>query len=102
MARNVTLNGSFISDVNPRIWNVVGMILDKEACVSICSYMNDKPSSCFDVSVTNNIAAGCNFAGFVVPGYNCDDTSSTIFKDNISHSNKGTGADVFADTANGK
>ena len=70
--------------------------------MSVCAYMNDKPSSCFDVSVTNNIAAGCKFAGFVAPGYNCDDSSSTIFKDNISHSNKGTGADVFPDSANGR
>ena len=70
--------------------------------MSVCAYMNDKPASCFDVSITNNIAAGCKFSGFVAPGYNCDDTSSTIFKDNISHSNKGTGANVFPDSANGR
>jgi hypothetical protein len=99
--RHVTLNRNFIADVMPRNFNAGDMVMDKEACVTVCAYMKDEPSACTDVNVTNNIAAGCKFSGFIAPGYNCDDTSSTAFKDNISHSNKGTGADIYADTLNG-
>jgi hypothetical protein len=99
--KNVTLNRNFIGDVNSRTWNAVGMILDKEACVAVCSYEKDKPSACTGVSITNNVAAGCLFSGFIAPGYNCDDTTSTAFKDNIAHSIKGTGANIYADDVNG-
>jgi hypothetical protein len=100
-ARNVTLNRNFISDVTPRNFNAGDQVLDKEACVSICAYEKDKPSACTDISVTNNIAAGCKFAGFIAPGHNCDDTTSTAFKDNIAHSIKGGGAYIYPDDVNG-
>lgn len=41
------------------------------------------------------------FAGFIAPGYNCDDTTSTTFKDNIAHSISGTGANIYPDSVNG-
>ena len=75
--------------------------MDKEACVAVCSYAKDAPSPCTTVTVTNNTAAGCKFAGFIAPGYNCADTTSTVFKDNISHSIKGTGANIYPDGVNG-
>jgi hypothetical protein len=99
--RNVTLNRNFVGDVKPRIWNALGMVLDKEACVAVCSYEKDSPSACTDVTITNNIAAGCKFSGFIAPGYDCDDTTSTVFKDNISHSIMGTGANIYPDDVNG-
>lgn len=52
--------------------------------------------------MTNNIAAGCKFAGYLAPGYDCGDTSSTRFKNNISHSNKGVGAAILPDDRLGK
>ena len=64
-------------------------MLDKEACVAVCSYEKDGPSACTDVTVTNNVAAACMFAGFIAPGYACDVTDSTAFKDNIAHSING-------------
>jgi hypothetical protein len=97
-ARNVTLNRNFISDVTPRIFNAGDQVLDKETCVAVCSYEKDKPSACTDVFITNNTAAGCIFSGFIAPGYNCDDTTSTAFKDNIAHSVKGGGAYIYPDT----
>jgi len=52
------------------------------------------------MTITNNIAAGCKFAGFLAPGYDCD-TASTKFKDNVSHSNLGVGAAIFPDYLTG-
>ena len=54
-------------------------------------------SPCFDLNIQNNIAAGCKFAAWVVPGNDCDDTSSTRFKNDIGHSAKGAGAAVWPD-----
>jgi len=99
--RNVTFNRNFVSDVKPRNWSAGDGVLDKEACVAVCSYDRNGPSPCTDVSITNNIAAGCKFSGFIAPGYDCDDTTSTAFKDNIAHSIKGTGADIYPDGKNG-
>jgi hypothetical protein len=76
-------------------------MLDKEACVAVCSYENDKPSACTDVTIQNNLAAGCKFSGFIAPGYDCDVTTSTHFKDNVAHSIEGTGALVYPDDVNG-
>lgn len=37
--RNVTLTNSFIADVMPRKFGNGGGMVDKEACVAICTYM---------------------------------------------------------------
>jgi hypothetical protein len=92
--RNVTMDNNFIGDVLEREWNVLDKAADKEACVAVCSYMTDG-SSCFEMQITGNVAAGCKFAGFIAPGHDCGDTTSMVFKDNVSHSNKGTGANVY-------
>ena len=42
---------------------------DTEGCVSVCAHV--APQKCPDVSVVNSIAAGCTYAGFVVPGHSC-------------------------------
>jgi hypothetical protein len=101
--RNVTLNRNFIGDVTPRIWNALGMVLDKEAGVAVCSYEKDAPSACNNVTITNNTVAGAMFSGFVAPGYNCVEKNSisNVFQDNIAHSIKGTGANIYADDVNG-
>lgn len=64
--------------------------MDKEACFSICAYSNEK-EPCDDVHVTNNIAAGCPYAGFVAPGHACGDDESDLFKWNTAHSTLGAG-----------
>lgn len=70
---------------------------DKEACVSICAWFGED-SDCYDVSLTNTIAAGCVYAGFVAPGHDCGDSAdSTKFKDNVAHSIHGDGAFIFPD-----
>ena len=98
---NVTLTNNFIMDVMPRKFGAGDGLVDKEACVAVCSYHTDG-SACRDLTVTNNIAAGCKFAGFIAPGHDCDDNNSIRFRDNISHSNKGVGAAVYPDRNIGK
>jgi len=71
-------------------------LLDKESCVSLCSFNGDD-SGCYDVSMTNSIAAGCTYAGFVVPGHDCGDDTSTKFRNNVAHSCNGGGAFIHPD-----
>lgn len=96
--RNVTMTNTFTADVIVRDNFGGDTIADLEGCVAICSYMQtDQHSDCYDLEITSNVAAGCKFSGFVAPGHDCDDDSSLKFKDNISHSNLGTGANVYPD-----
>lgn len=48
--------------------------------------------------MTNSIAAGCIYAGFVVPGHDCGmaDTQDN-FRDNVAHSSDMGGAYIFPD-----
>jgi len=45
--------------------------------------------------LTNNLVAGANFAGYVVPGHACGDYLNSNFVNNIAMSNKGAGAVIF-------
>ena len=64
--------------------------------MALCSYLTNG-STCIDIEVTNNVAAGCFFAGFIAPGYDCDESDSVRFKDNIAHSVDGIGAAIYPD-----
>lgn len=48
------------------------------------------------MQVTNNIAAGAPYAGFVVPGHDCGDYTSLTFKNNVAHSINGASAGIGA------
>ena len=95
--RNVHLDGIFVADVEEREITSLDKAVDRRACVAFCSYW--EPDPCFGSSVTNSIAAGCVFGGFVAPGHDCGDTSSTKFKDNVAHSIDGSGAYIYPDPA---
>lgn len=72
--------------------------MDKEACVSACAYFG-KDSSCYNNKITNTIVFGCEYAGFVVPGQDCDNhESQNSFRGNVAHSIDGCGANIFPDT----
>lgn len=43
-------------------------------------------TKCVDVTVTNNIAAGGIYAGFVVAGHACGDYENRKFYGNVAHS----------------
>ena len=73
--RNSTLTGNFIGDVGGRGIEFIDMTIDKEACVAYSSYRTPKGGTpSYDITFTDNTAAGCIFAGFVAPGHECDDT----------------------------
>lgn len=96
--RNVTMTGTFTGDVLKRKFTAGDMFVDKEGCVAVCSYMT-QGSKCSGLEITNNIAAGCKFGGFIAPGHDCDDRSSVKFKNNVAHSSNGAGAYIYPDIA---
>jgi len=51
------------------------------------------------MTFTNNIAAGCPFAGFVAPGHICGDTADRSFYGNVAHSAGGYGVYAYANKA---
>lgn len=68
---------------------------DKTACMAICAYW-DKDTECRDITLKNNIAAGCPFAGIAAPGHKCGTASSQdTFKNNVAHSVEGSGLVYF-------
>lgn len=97
---NVHLDEIFVADVTKRVWTAMDNMLDKEACVAFCSYW--EPNSCRDSSVTNSIAAGCAFAGFIAPGNDCDDTDTVKFSGNVAHSGERVGAHIYPDPSSSR
>lgn len=96
---NITIINNVIGDEGPREEFDLGSAantVDKEACVSVCAYFGPD-EKCFNNVVMNNIAAGCNYAGFIVPGHDCGDYSNQKFKNNVAHSIDGSGAHIFPD-----
>jgi hypothetical protein len=95
---NVHLQGVFVADIRRRdeISNLDGAV-DKEACFAFCSIW--EPNPCYDSSITNSIAAGCMYGGFVAPGHDCGETDSIKFRDNVAHSIAGAGAYIYPDPA---
>lgn len=66
---NVTIDNSIIADIERREELTAQSMVDIEACVSLCAYFG--PEDCNDVKITNSIAAGCPYAGFIAPGHEC-------------------------------
>jgi hypothetical protein len=70
-SKNITVDGVMQADVLKRVLTLGAgnKFVDKEGCFSICAY--NGPEVCPDISIKNSIAAGCTYAGFVVPGHTC-------------------------------
>mmetsp|Transcript_41640 Transcript_41640/g.63581 ORF Transcript_41640/g.63581 Transcript_41640/m.63581 type:complete len:252 (+) Transcript_41640:1547-2302(+) len=77
------------------------MTVDARGGFALCSYWFEDGESCTNLHVTNNIAGGIAYAGFLTYGHDCGDYSGDNFKDNVAHSvegNKGgMGAYIFPD-----
>ena len=96
--QDVHVDNIIVAGVERRITNVNLQTIDKEAGLSFCSFFDG--DKCFRSSVTNSIAFGNIYAGFVAPGHACGESStSNIFRDNVSHSNDGSGAHIFPNPA---
>jgi hypothetical protein len=84
-------------ETRPELEN--SQVLDLEACYAICSLPDT--GNCEEVKVTNSIASGCPYSGFVAPGHTCGEAETQdSFKNNIAHSVDGVGVIVFPDPAN--
>jgi polygalacturonase len=68
-SNNITIDNNVVGNIVARTTFKAMKLLDKEAAFAICSY--NFPDPCQDVSVTNNIAGGYVYAGFVAPGHAC-------------------------------
>ena len=99
-AKNCTIDGNFIGDVFGRNIKFIDMTIDKEACVAYGSYKDkDEGTPTYDMTFTNNIAAGCPYAGFVAPGHLCGDSGDRSFHGNVAHSVGGYGVYAYANKA---
>jgi hypothetical protein len=75
-SNNITINNNIAGDVRKREELVMQNTVDKESIYSMCAYFNRGDSACYGNTITNNVAAGGLYAGFVVPGHDCDDSAS--------------------------
>ena len=91
---NITVNNSFVGDVISRPEVSANHIIDKEGCISMCAW--NENDYCTDITLTNNIAAGCVYAGVIAPGHDCGASATQINnRNNVAHSVYGSGAFIF-------
>lgn len=82
---NITIDGIFSGDVMRRPEYSAAGQTDVEACVSICAMK--QPDFCYNNTLMNSVAAGCHYAGFVVPGHACGQSATQkSFRNNVAHS----------------
>lgn len=95
--KNVTIVGNYMGDVKSRTLYLIDNTVDKEACWAIGSVSDIKTGvKNIGLTFTDNIAAGCQYAGFIAPGYlACGDVNSRIFYNNVAHSINGLGAYLY-------
>lgn len=73
-SNNVTLKNNIVADVGVRPEFSGQKLVDKEACYSVCVFYGGE--NCKDITITGNIAAGCPFAGFIVPAHDCGESET--------------------------
>ena len=98
--QNMTFDSNFAGgSVERTTFESLDQVVDKAGLVCVCSYGMSK---CSDILVTNNIAAGGIYAGFVVAGHQCGDYENSKFYGNVAHSmggpDMGHGIIFFPDT----
>lgn len=91
------MNNLVVSDIMLRPELEMAHIIDKTACIDVCGY--EEPTfGCSNITLTNSVVSGCDYAGFIVPGHTCGASATqTVFKNNVAHSISGAGALVFPD-----
>lgn len=86
-SRNVTVDNNVVAGICERTTiEYDPNMVDKAGAYSICAYW-EPDAGCADIKVTNNLAAGAAYAGFVTPGHDCGDYNS--YYGNVAHSIKG-------------
>lgn len=83
---NITLDNSVVMGTSERTTTEGGAEgIDKACGICICTLFGTM-ETCDDIKVTNNIAAGLFYAGFIVRGQNCGDGKVDTFRNNVAHS----------------
>lgn len=86
-SKNITFDNNIVGHVVDRTTVEAGdQFVDKSGGVSICAYF-EPDDTCENIQVTNNLAGGVVYAGFVgAIAHTCGDTNQVSFKDNVAHS----------------
>lgn len=93
-ATNLTMKNLFVGNIVKRELNFLGMVLDKEACISFCAF--NPGDKCPSSTLQDSRVAGCEYAGYTTVGNDCGSTGEK-FKNNVAHSIKGVGAIIGVD-----
>jgi hypothetical protein len=101
-SKNVTVDNNVVSKIVERLtFGGGGFATDRRAAYTICAFEAAMGEMGCEAVVTNNIAAGAPFAGFLVAGHDCGDYANSKFKNNVAHSiwggYGGHGAMIFPD-----
>jgi len=89
----VTLDGNHVVGVIERVFLKADMVFEPTGAILSCADLGD---SCTDISIVNNVASGAPFTGFAAYAHKCEDQKQIVFRDNVAHSNRDTGAIIFA------
>lgn len=68
-SKQLEFNQVIMADVTTRPEAFNADLLDYETCFSICSLPDT--GNCDKIKVTNSLAAGCPYAGFITPSHKC-------------------------------
>lgn len=92
-SKNITLDNNVLGHFIDRttIETTAESYVDPAGGFCICSYLG---GPCPDIKVTNNIAGGGVFAGFILPALDCGDDDNQNFRGNVAHSMYGVESGV--------
>jgi G8 domain/Right handed beta helix region len=96
-SKDITLDGNWVFGIYARNISTRDMQDTIGAILACAHFPGDK---CYNIRLTNNIAAsvqsaGVDTVGYSVPGHECGDYQNIVFKDNIAHSISGNGANIY-------
>ena len=87
-SRNCTIDNNVVSGIIERTTlDTAEVVVDRSGGISICALLGSN-DLCPDMKVRNNIVSGSVYAGFVMQGHDCGDTSGR-YSGNVAHSVRG-------------
>jgi len=87
-SQDIIINNNVLIHVVERDTIEASGFVDRKGGYAICSVYNSM-SSCSNITVNNNIAAGVTMAGFWAMGQDCDEDNESFYG-NVAHSVAGT------------
>lgn len=91
------MDGNHVSEIFERTLALVDNVFEPTGGIISCA---ETPGEvCFDIKILNNVVSGCVFTGYAAFGHECGDYKTDVFKNNIAHSIRDTGAIIFPNTS---